>query len=124
MSFRINRRTERRNKRLLDMSFSLFFLLLSPILFIFVARKLAFFANLFAILAGKSSFVGYSPQADNSQLPKLKKSVLYPSDRLNFSPTRPAVFAKLNALYAKEYSVWQDIEIIAKNIRHLGKNIS
>lgn len=124
MSFRINRRTERRNKRLLDMSFSLFFLLLSPILFIFVARKLAFFTNLFAILAGKSSFVGYSPQADNSQLPKLKKSVLYPSDRLNFSPTRPAVFAKLNALYAKEYSVWQDIEIIAKNIRHLGKNIS
>jgi GT2 family glycosyltransferase len=124
ISYRLNRPTERRNKRVLDAILSLFFLLLSPILFIFVARKAAFFANLARVLLGKLTFVGYAPDANNSQLPKLKKAILSPADRLTFLPQRPAVLHKLNALYAKEYSVWQDIEIIAKNIRQLGRAIS
>lgn len=121
ISFALNRPTERRSKRLLDFALSFIFLMLSPILFIFVAEKAGFLANLFAVLSGRATFVAYSAGAHRKGLPKLPPSILQPADRLPTPPTRAAIAAKLDSLYAKEYNIYQDLQIILRRFRQLGR---
>jgi len=110
-----------RSKRLFDFFFSIILLLLSPILLVIIKFKVKFISNLFRILSGKKSFVGYLNQSDGSKtnLPKIKPGILEP-----FSVSEELTIDKkeeLNLLYAKEYSFIFDFEVLVRKWKLLGE---
>jgi len=110
-----------RSKRLFDFFFSIILLLLSPILLVIIKFKVKFISNLFRILSGKKSFVGYLNQSDGSKtnLPKIKPGILEP-----FSVSEELTIDKkeeLNLLYAKEYSFIFDFEVLVRKWKLLSE---
>jgi O-antigen biosynthesis protein len=110
-----------RSKRLFDFFFSIILLLLSPILLVIIKFKVKFISNLFIILSGKKSFVGYLNQSDGTKtnLPKIKPGILEPftvSEELTIDKKE-----ELNLLYAKQYSFIFDFEVLLRKWRLLGE---
>ena len=110
-----------RSKRLFDFFFSIILLLLSPILLVIIKFKVKFISNLFRILSGKKSFIGYLNQSDGTKtnLPKIKPGILEP-----FSVSEELTIDKkeeLNLLYAKEYSFIFDFEVLVRKWKLLGE---
>ena len=110
-----------RSKRLFDFFFSIILLLLSPILLVIIKFKVRFISNLFRILSGKKSFVGYLNQSDGTKtnLPKIKPGILEPfsvSEELSIDKKE-----ELNLLYAKEYSFIFDFEVLVRKWKLLGE---
>lgn len=110
-----------RSKRLFDFFFSIILLLLTPILLVIIKFKVKFISNLFRILSGKKSFVGYLNQSDGSKtnLPKIKPGILEPfsvSEELSIDKKE-----ELNLLYAKEYSFIFDFEVLVRKWKLLGE---
>jgi GT2 family glycosyltransferase len=106
-----------RNKRTLDLVISFVGLTSFPISCWFFKNKLNFLRNLTHLLLGKKSTVGYAyvssekNETGNQQLlPKLKSGILNPLDQVK--KTQPINTSKLNLIYARDYSIWKDLEII------------
>lgn len=110
----------KRVKRLIDFCSSLFLLALFPISFIAQKKPLNFFKNVFSVLFGFKTWVGYHPQGSPENLPKIKPGILYPTAQSGTKTTDAQTLARINFLYAKEYSAQSDLEIILKNLRSLG----
>jgi GT2 family glycosyltransferase len=108
-----------RNKRVFDILLSLFFLSTFPLAVFTVKKPLGFIQNIFSALIGKRTWVGFMHD-ENISLPKIKKSVL-PSVLLD-KRTRidEDTEKRLDMLYAKDYSVSMDLEIVLKSWRYLG----
>ncbi len=115
MIYNITSASSRRNKRVVDLCFSLFFLLLSPILIWFTKDKRNYLRYCILILEGDRTFVGY----DDSQFPELKTHLfpVYTQIKGFFVPTENV--EHLNWMYAKNYSPWHDVKIIWENWRLL-----
>ena len=112
----------KRKKRLLDISISLIFLIGSPLLIWGVKNKGGFLSNIFLVLFGAKSWVGYSrANSADLQLPNIKKGVLGPLDRLRRIKDPQETAKKLNAVYAREYSTRNDLSIITSGFKHLGR---
>ena len=110
-----------RSKRLFDFFFSIILLLLSPILLVIIKFKVKFISNLFRILSGKKSFVGYLNQSDGTKtnLPIIKPGILEPfsvSEELSIDKKE-----ELNLVYAKEYSFIFDFEVLVRKWKLLGE---
>ncbi len=105
----------RRNKRVLDIIISLFFLLALPLLIWFVKDAKNYFKHCMLILEGDKTFVGY----DDNQFPPCKPFVFttYTSPDNYF--VQPDNMEHLNWLYAKNYNVYTDLRIIFENWRKL-----
>ena len=118
----VSKPKNKRKKRLLDLLLSFVFLIGFPVLVWGVKNKSGFLTNIFSVLFGQKSWVGYSlkPSAD-LQLPKLKKGVLGPLDRLKRIKAPEETAKKLNAVYAREYSTRNDLSIITAGFRNLGR---
>src|SRR5438309_6071554 len=58
----ISSRMNKRNKRVMDVLCSVFILLFSPVLMLFQKNVGTFFKNIFAVLAGRRSWVSYYSQ--------------------------------------------------------------
>jgi len=108
-----------RNKRLIDVVFSLIAIILSPIFLLIGKEKTNYFNNCVAVLLGRKSWVGYANWDDQvADLPVLKKGVLSPqsySDKYD-----EKVHHQINLIYARDYNIWRDLAIIWKNIKYLG----
>jgi len=112
----------RRNKRLLDMGLALFFLLLFPFLMLMVKTPLGFLKNILQVFIGQKSWVGYADAALSKELlPKIKQGVLNPVLPLNISQPDEATVHRLNLLYAKDYQLWMDLDIVWKGRGELGR---
>ena len=114
----ISKPSNKRVKRTLDFVLSIIFLSLSPLLFWFQKKKSKFFGNLFQVLIGERSFVGYST-FEEGVLPPIRKGVLNPSSALVKQTQEEE--RRLDLIYAKNYSVRGDFNIILRAIRFLGK---
>jgi lipopolysaccharide/colanic/teichoic acid biosynthesis glycosyltransferase len=80
--------------------------------------------NFFNILIGKKSFVGYSDENDLDRmtiLPKLKSGILFPKDSLDNKMPEMEIAQRANFIYAKEYNVFSDLNIVFRNIGKLGR---
>ncbi len=109
----------KRHKRLFDFVTSLFLLLLLPILFVLSGFKMNLIKNVFSVLVGKKTWVGYirSSENVNSKYPKIKDWIIELSDsKKNISPE---IVHKLNIIYAKDYTVSQDISIFFKSFKQI-----
>ncbi len=116
----INSTANKRNKRLLDVLISVLFTITLPVNIILVKNRWHYLKNLFNVIAGKLTWVSFANTGSGLSA-KFKKGVLSPLDGLkNFKPDRQTT-DRLNMLYAKEYSVYEDLSIILKNIKSLGR---
>lgn len=113
--YNITTQTSIRNKRMVDIVSALFFLLFSPILVWFVKNKKLYFLNMFLVLEGDKTMVGYY----DGQFPKLRSPLLnvYPEiDQFEIPADNKE---HLNWLYAKNYDAWDDVKIIWEKWRTL-----
>jgi hypothetical protein len=81
-------------------------------------------SNLFHIFIGKKSFVGYSDENNldkKSILPKIKPGILFPKDSLDNKMPEMEIAQRANFIYAKEYQVFSDLNIVFRNIGKLGR---
>lgn len=112
----------KRNKRSFDLIIALILLILSPITIWFFGNKPKFISNMWKVLIGQQSLVGYSFDAERYEknLPQIREGVLTPVEGKN-SKENIALQAKLNLIYARDYSVFTDLQILLKNWRSLDR---
>ncbi len=112
VSMRIDEATHRRAKWLFDKGMALLMILLLPLAIWFLKNKAAFAGDCFRVLFGAKSWVGYAlPDPKLDTLPKLKPGVLSPTSKATVSD--PATLHQVNFLYARDYSVEDDLRLLA-----------
>jgi len=117
----VDNTANRRNKRLLDIFLSFAFLIISPFMIIMQRKPMGFIKNIFRVAWGIKSWVGYYPlQKQMNQLPRIRKGVLNPIDATKFKNLDNDTITQLNLLYARDYNLLKDLNIILFAIRELG----
>jgi len=115
--FNITTSLQKRNKRLVDMFGAILALLFGPFMLLFIKDKNAFVRNVFQVLMGKKSWVGYAASADTSfQLPAIKTGVFSPTVGLPPASLDPRTVQRLNFLYAKDYDWRADVGLVWKGL--------
>jgi O-antigen biosynthesis protein len=116
----ISKSANRRKKRLFDGIVAFLLLVLSPVLIWFFSKKARFFQNTFHVFAGNKTWVGYiSSSGASEKLPALKPGILSPADMFETLPLKTSKIQKLNVLYARDYHVLTDAEIVWKGWKKL-----
>ena len=115
----VGRPENKRNKRFLDILISLFLLLFFWLFIWFQKNKSGFLRNIFKVLFGLYSWVGYG-KGIRKDLPALKPSVLTPADNLKGEANDDRINkAFLN--YSKDYQIENDLGILLQNLKELGR---
>ena len=103
-----------------DLTLTLLFIVLFPVLLLFEKNKSGYIKNIFEVLFGQKSWIGYDKKGNNlHDLPIIKNGVLSCSESLNNVSESNA--ARMNIMYAKDYQIFNDILVVAKNLTKLGK---
>ena len=115
----IVKENNRKNKRAFDLVLCLCLLLFSPVLIGFITHKAGFYRSIFEVFSGRKSWIGYCPGNQNN-LPRLKEGIFSPASL--FSEAIPDKKKdELNILYAKDYRIINDLEIVLKVWKNIGK---
>lgn len=122
----LSRLLNRRKKRLFDTIISLVFLFMSPIGLFFISSPAGIFRNIYKVLLGYLSWVGYYQAAGELHpgLPKIKPGILTPYDLYKDAGLDSKTVGQLNQAYAKDYRIIHDLNIIISGFRHLGRKPS
>jgi GT2 family glycosyltransferase len=108
-----------RNKRVLDITASISFLLLFPVLMWFAKKPVRFLKNIFLVLGGECSWVGFTNN-EQINLPKIRKGIISPVSHISGKELDSTTIHRLNLLYAKDYSLYTDLDLILRSWRKLG----
>jgi len=117
----VDKPTNRRKKRALDILISLTLLCLFPMMYFIVISGNGLIKNILLVLSGQKTWVGYSSGGKTQGLPHLKKGVLHPLDPFGEKQSNNFAF-QANLLYAKDYQIQQDLNILASSWRLLGRH--
>ena len=118
----ISKISNKRKKRIFDIGFSLFYLFISPFAIWFFKNKKRFIHNIFSILSAKKSWIGYIPnQKTFGSLPALKPGILHPGDLFQELVLDEEKMTRLNMLYAKDFSIFTDAEILFKSWKNIDR---
>jgi len=121
----ISKTRNKRQKRAFDFSAGLAALVLSPVVLWFYRDKSGFLKNIIGTISGKISWVGFIPGAHTHDgLPVLKPGILNPGDLYKGFQLNQAKKIQVNLIYAKDYNLLTDLEIILKNLRTLSRKIA
>lgn len=119
----INKANNKRSKRFLDIITSFILLLISPVGIWFVKNPGGYFKNLLFVLSGKRSWVGYfDKNISIEKLPEIKQGILNPVDVFKNKKINNESIEKLNLFYARDYKVINDINIVFKSFKLLGRS--
>jgi O-antigen biosynthesis protein len=116
----LNAPKQLRKKRVFDVVTSILLLPLSPVVLLFVKNKTDFILNIFKVLLGEKTWVGYTPVSNMEVLPKIKPAVLTTIGKASQTSINEVAIQKMNFLYAKEYSIEKDLSILFSAIPYLG----
>lgn len=117
----VSKPVNRRNKRVVDFTVAFGFLLLFPLLMWTQKNPFGFVGNIFRVLFGNRSWVGYAPGKNHDMnLPKIRTGVLNPLVALPLQQHTEDIRVRLNILYAKDYKISNDLRILRKGFRSLG----
>jgi GT2 family glycosyltransferase len=122
----VSKPVNKRNKRVFDFGTSLLLLTTFPVLMWAQKNPFGYVGNIFAVLFGAKSWVGYasstfgSSQDDTIHLPKMRKGVLSPIEVLPQEQRTDEIRKRLNLLYAKDYKLENDFNVMRKAFRKLG----
>jgi lipopolysaccharide/colanic/teichoic acid biosynthesis glycosyltransferase len=85
----------------------------------FFKSKNSFIKNVIRVLRGEKSWIGYIPNQETfNNLPVLKPGILHPGDLFPELMLDEEKMTRLNMLYAKDYSISTDAEILFKGWRN------
>ncbi len=112
--YSLNTREAKYNKRFTDIVISLILLPLTPVLIGWVDHKAGLIRNIFSVLQGKKTWVGYA-RPDNKTLPPLKLNIICTT-----YSTHPDEICAANSAYAQTYSSVRDVILVLRNSKHLG----
>jgi hypothetical protein len=117
----IGKAANRRNKRLFDVSTSLFLLLTFPLWFLFVKGRLRSVGSAFRVLIGTRTWVAYleAEHPEQPDLPPLKKGILNPGIHLPAETLTSERINEINVVYSKDYRIFHDLLIITRNFRDI-----
>ncbi|MCE3278348.1 MAG: putative glycosyltransferase [Bacteroidetes bacterium] len=115
----ISKSKNKRNKRLADIILSIVLFAFSPYLVFIQSHPAGLFKNIFKVLIGKKSWVGYGKEG-NENLPKIRSSVVSPADAIKNIEITQETRNRLNLAYSKDYKVENDLNIVWKSLRLLG----
>lgn len=103
-------------KRVFDFSFGILLFILSPLLLMINRFKIIdFFNNVFQVIFGFKTLVGYAGNLkDYQNLPELRTGVI------SVAADNKGEAQAGNLYYARDYSVWTDLEILIKNLNKLS----
>ncbi len=104
-----------RNKRVFDLAFCLFLLVALPIWLIFSKNRNLFLKNILPVFFGKKTWVGFAAHPENGNLPKIKPGVFSTTDGFRDFQTNENTVGRLNFLWAKDWTIWNDAEILMRN---------
>ncbi len=115
----------RRNKRTFDLIIGGAGMILFPIVFFLYKHPQNLFQNYFQLITGKKTVVGYAISLSNEglKLPKIKSGILTPlnAKRRSIPNDKPERFHKMNLIYARDYSVWKDLQVLLQNVLLLDR---
>ena len=118
--YRIAAPGQQRNKRLFDLTLALFLLPLLPLLAILHRNFPSFLRHWSGVLPGRRTWVGYSSGgAHSAVLPTLPPGLLSPADDLPASLHSTTNIDRLNFLYAKDYTIENDLRLVVRHFRYL-----
>ena len=119
----ISKGNNKRSKRFLDFTSSLLFLVFFPLEIFIVKKPIGFLANIITVLFARKSWVGFkiTNQSDKHKLPKIKPGILFPTDVLKNPDITNNTIQRLNLLYARDYKIINDLNIIFTGFRKLGR---
>lgn len=103
-----------RKKRVFDLYTCLALLIFSPVFILFYSNYLLALKELKHVLFGRKTWLGYHESEQNSNLPEIKKSVFSVVNDAN--KTNIDVINKVNIIYAKDYSLFLEFNLIMKRI--------
>ena len=115
----INTASNKRKKRLFDLTSSLFGIVFWIFIVFFIKNPFAFLKNCFKVLTGRYSWIGYCElkESDNLKLPKIKKGIFDPSANISKNGLTEEEKEQLNLMYARDYSLSKDWSFFIKAIR-------
>lgn len=118
--FALARASNRRLKRLIDVTAALVFLISFPLHLLLQKKRVQFFHNCFAVLFGKKTWVGYGWA--EAHLPRLRSAVLGSNGwTVAANHTLPEeVVRQMDFWYAHDYEAGQDLKCMIKGYRNLG----
>ncbi len=119
-SYNLSDFAQMRNKRIVDISCSILFLVLYPVIAINIRKPGTFLATIFKVIFGKMTWVGYSPLNTNKYLPKLRLGAINPYNILTDYEPVDEVKMQINIAYAQHYNPMTDITLLLKNYKYLG----
>lgn len=118
--YNLSKFSQLRNKRILDAGLSVIFLIMWPLLLLFVKNGLQFWVNCILVLTGRNTWVGYTTA--NNQLPTIRAGILPPYFiAADYEPSETVV-SQLDNIYAQQYTAGADLTLILKNFKYLGTN--
>ncbi len=119
----IIKKTNRRNKRMLDLLVSSSLLIFYPAAIFMVRKPIGLIRNIFSVFFGWKSWVGFGPHTEHEshRLPEIKQGVLNPLDAFKHTNMPVEAIARLDLLYARDYKLSNDLNIIIKGFRNLGR---
>ena len=119
----IDKGGSRRNKRLFDLFASLTMLITWPVLLFFNPKPLGVLINCMKVITGQRSWVGYCDVKDSSKgkLPLIRKGIVSPADVFAESVVDQETLQQLNLLYARDYNLLKDLNILIRSIRKAGR---
>ncbi len=109
----------RRSKRLLDLLLALLFLILWPISILWVPSPGNFLLNSWKVLTGQRSWTGFD-KLPRFQQTDTRNGIICPSDKFSIELTREQKL-RLNLNFAKDYSIWKDLQLIFSGYKKLGR---
>jgi len=117
----ITKKTNLKKKRIFDLCTALLILLTIPFNIWFYKNKSRLLSNLAKVIRGKFTWVGYIPEEySQKNLPAIPPGIFDQSDLFSVEPP-PNQKKQLNIIYAKDYRVWIDLNVVLKLWRQFDK---
>jgi len=116
VSYAIAQPYQRKMKRVVDLVIAIFFLVTLPLHFFLQPRLGVFLQNIFLVLVGKRTWVGYASSLN--RLPVIKEGVVTFIGK--HTVLSPEAQEQADRRYAKQYDWWEDARTVVRYYRQLG----
>jgi len=114
IAYKIEAPFHKRTKRLLDLGFTFLSILLFPIVLLFSKERFKIFGNIFSVLVGNKSWIGYDENDERKEeLPSIRQAVFPITGYTTFSKDKVGLHQS-NLWYAKNYSTWSELAALLK----------
>jgi O-antigen biosynthesis protein len=112
----------RRMKQLVDALAALLFIVTWPLQLFLVKNPIGLLGNAMKVLGGQCTWIGYSSiMSNHNGLPRIKKGILGTNGQPGCGhPDADDGLYKLDQLYAREYTIYKDLYLMAKGYKWLG----